>query len=96
MKMPVPLSFDWNEGNQEKNWKKHKVGYKEAEEIFLNKTLKTFPDPKHSQAEQRYLALGATNQGRKLTIIFLIRNEKIRIISARDQSRKERMKYEKN
>lgn len=93
-KLPVPVSFDWDEGNIEKNWKKHSVHYKEAEEVFLNKPLKTFQDVKHSQKEDRFVALGTTNKKRRLYITFMIREQKIRVISARDQSKKERRVYE--
>ena len=89
------MAFDWDQGNLEKNWKKHKVYLKEAEEIFFNKPLKTLEDVKHSQTEGRFVALGITNANRKLYIIFAIRSLKIRIISARDQSKKERTIYEK-
>lgn len=94
-KFPGPISFDWDESNIEKNWKKHKVHYREAEEVFSNRQLKLFEDIKHSQKENRLIALGSTNQNRLLYIIFTMRNQKIRIISARDQSKKERRLYEK-
>ena len=89
-KLPVPLVFDWDKSNIDKNWEKHRVRYKEAEEVFFNKPLRIFPDKKHLGTEKRFVAFGATNKRRKLTIIFTIRVELIRIISARDQSRKER------
>lgn len=94
-KLPVPLSFKWDRGNIEKNWRKHKVNNKEAEEIFFNKPIKIFKDVKHSQIENRFVALGGTNKKRKLYIVFTIRDRNIRIISARDQSKKERKIYEK-
>jgi uncharacterized DUF497 family protein len=94
-KLPTPLSFDWDKGNIEKNWKKHKVHFKEAEEVFLNRLLKIFPDKKHSKKEPRYVAFGITNLNRKLTIIFTLRENRIRIISARNQSKKERREYVK-
>lgn len=94
-KSPVPLAFDWDQGNIEKNWKIHKVHYKEAEEIFFNRPLKIFPDKRHSGKGKRFLALGVTYLKRRLTIIFTIRDNSIRIISARDQSKKERLIYEK-
>ena len=87
-------SFDWDEGNKDKNLK-HNVTFKEAEEVFFNKPLKIYPDVKHSLVEKRFLALGITNQGRKLAIIFTLRQEKIRVIFARAQSSKERRHYEK-
>jgi hypothetical protein len=52
------------------------------------------PDEVHSKVEARYYVLGQTNAGRRLFIVFTIRNEKIRVISARDMSKRERMIYE--
>lgn len=95
MKLPLPLSFDWDKGNIDKNWEKHKVHYKEAEEVFLNRPLMVFPDNKHSILEKRFQALGITDYKRKLSIFFTIRNKKIRIISIRNQNKKEREKYAK-
>lgn len=88
------IGFDWNEGNREKNWIKHKVDYKESEEIFFNKPLFVDKDTEHSSKEKRFEALGQTSKGRKLFVAFTIRSNKIRIISARDQDGKERKKYE--
>lgn len=95
MKLPAPISFNWDKGNLEKSWKKHKVHFKEAEEVFFNKPLKIFLDEKHSKKENRYVAFGVTNLKRKLTIIFTIRKNKIRVISTRNQSKKERKAYVK-
>lgn len=94
-KLPIPVSFDWDKGNIDKNWIKHKVHFKEAEEIFFNKPLRTFKDKRHSQKEDRFVALGETNKRRKLYIVFTFRNRKARIISARNQSKKERRLYAK-
>lgn len=87
-------TFDWDKGNIDKNWKKHKVSPKEVEEIFFNKLLILFEDTKHSNKEKRFGAFGKTNEGRLLTAVFTLRNNKIRIISARGMSRKERRNYE--
>ena len=96
MKLPVPICFEWDAGNLNKNWEKHKVSAKETEEIFLNETLKIFPDPGHSKVEERFVAYGITDEGRRLTVVFTLRAKKtIRPISARDQSKKERRQYEK-
>lgn len=88
-----PEGFDWDGANRDKNWRKHKVGFLEREQIFFNSPINFFADGSHSQKEQRFLALGKTNNGRKLTIVFTRRREKIRVISARDQNRKEGMVY---
>lgn len=92
--LPKPISFEWDKWNIDKSFKKHNVTNIEAEEIFVNKPLKTFKNKKHSQKEFRFSALGITNKKRRLYVSFTIRDNKIRIISARDQSRKERRLYE--
>lgn len=92
--LPVPISFNWDKGNIDKNWRKHKVHFKEAEEVFFSKPLKIFKDIKHSQKEDRFVALGVTNKKRSLSLVFAIRSGKIRIVSARNQSKKERRLYE--
>ncbi len=86
--------FEWDEHNLYKNERKHNVHYTEVEELFFNRPLVVGDDHKHSQSEKRYYVLGRTDAGRKLFVVFTIRNNKIRVISARDMSRKERRIYE--
>ncbi len=95
MDLPVPFSFDWDKANIDKNWDKHSVHYKEAEEIFSNNPLKLYKDKEHSEVEVRYTALGITDNKRRLYLVFTIRDNKIRVISVRDQSKKERELYGK-
>src|SRR3990170_6100552 len=85
--------FDWDEGNINKNKEKHNVEYRECEEIFSNKSLVFIEDKLHSQSENRWGALGKTNKGRQLAVYFTIRRDKIRIISARDQGKKDKLAY---
>ena len=87
--------FDWDEGNRNKNWQKHNVSASECEEVFFNLPMLLEPDPDHSQMEPRYFVLGQTDSGRYLFIAFTMRSDKIRVISARDMSRKEAEVYEK-
>jgi len=87
--------FQWDDGNKEKNWLKHKVTNSEYEQIFFNQPFIVNYDIKHSDTEQRFYALGQTDLGRKLFVVFTIRNKKIRIISARNMSKKEREIYRK-
>ena len=86
--------FEWDEGNITKNWEKHKVGHFECEEIFFNEPLIVQKDKEHSEEELRYFTLGSTNSGRLLFVVFTIRKDKIRVISARDMTGKERRRYE--
>lgn len=89
-----PVSFIRDEGNIDKNLKKHKVTNKEAEETFENKPKFIIEDVKHSLSEKRYMIWGVSNQKRKLSIFFTVRNDQVRIISARDMHKKERRSYE--
>ena len=88
------IGFDWDENNREKNWEKHGVMTSECEEVFFNLPLLLQSDPSHSQKEARYFVLGHTMVGRRLFIAFTVREDKIRVVSARDMSRKERSSYE--
>ena len=86
--------FDWNKGNLLKNWEKHGVTHLESEQVFFNEPLIVQDDEKHSQEEPRWYGLGSTDSRRLLMVVFTIRNNKIRVISARDMNRKERKVYE--
>ena len=90
--------FDWDTGNERKSAEKHSVNRFEAEQVFFNQPLLILADPKHSQDEERYHALGKTNETRLLHITFTLRSAEtlIRVISARDMHRKERNIYEQN
>ena len=96
----IPLTritgFDWDEGNARKN-EKHGVSMAEAEQVFFNAPLLLLEDLKHSGREPRFHALGQTDDRRLLHITFTLRHagEKIRVISARNMHRKERVSYEK-
>lgn len=87
--------FDWDEGNARKN-EKHGVTKPEVEQVFLNAPLLLAEDRKHSQREQRFHALGRTDNDRRLHVTFTERGKGtlIRPISARAMSRKERVVYE--
>jgi hypothetical protein len=86
--------FDWDDGNRFKNWEKQRVATVECEELFFNRPLVVADDARHSQAAPRYYALGKTNAGRRLFIAFTVRDDLIRVISAREKSRRERRIYE--
>lgn len=87
------VGFDWDEGNGEKNWERHRVSDGESEEIFFNDPLVASADLRHSQSEVRYFALGRTDAGRLLFVVFTIRKNLIRLISARDMTKKEMKRY---
>jgi uncharacterized DUF497 family protein len=91
--LPNFVGFNWDTGNRDKNKRKHEVTDGECEEIFFNTPLVILDDPKHSSTEQRFAAFGKSNAKRKLVVVFTMRAKLIRVISARDMSRREKEFY---
>jgi len=85
--------FQWDSRNSEKNLYKHKVTNSECEQVFFNQPIIVVDDTKHSEDENRLYLLGRTDQDRFLFVVFTIRKNLIRIISARDMNKKEREIY---
>ncbi len=90
------IGFEWDAGNARKSVDKHRVTQHEVEQVFLNSPLLLTPDDKHSRSERRFRALGKTDAGQPLTVIFTLRADStlIRVISARAMHRNERRDYE--
>jgi uncharacterized protein len=88
--------FEWDGGNAQKNWDRHRVTPEEAEDVFFNDPLVIRSDVRHSGQERRYYALGQTSDGRLLFAAFTIRGSLLRVISVRDMNRKERAAYAKH
>jgi len=87
--------FEWDDGNLTKNWDKHEVSEGECEQVYFRQPLIVRRDKKHSKLENRYYVLGRTDAERLLFMVFTVRNNKIRIISARDMTRAEKKRYRK-
>jgi len=85
--------FDWDPGNMNKSLLKHRVARLEAEQLFYNRPILVTADVEHSSYEERYHALGRTDAGRLLNAAFVVRRNRIRIVSIRPQSRRERLIY---
>lgn len=85
--------FEWDAANSDKNWLHHRVRQAEAEQALLNRPLLLALDLKHSQKEPRFLAFGRTDTKRQLAIVFTVRGQRVRVISARPMSRAERKVY---
>jgi uncharacterized protein len=88
------IGFDWDAGNSGKNWDKHRVSWAECEEVFFNEPLIAAPDEKHSGNEPRIYVLGQTDASRRLFVVVTIRDKLIRVISARDMSKREEKEYD--
>ncbi len=89
------IGFDWDDGNIHKNEIKHNLKWTTIEEVFFNEPLLIVEDFKHFISECRCVALGRNNFDDLITVIFTLRDNRIRVISARAMSKKERMIYEK-
>ncbi len=87
--------FEWDSGNERKSELKHAVSMPEAEQMFFNEPLLVVEDQAHSGTEPRWHALGRTDRLRLLHVTFTCRKHGtlIRVISARDMHRKERIVY---
>lgn len=88
------LVFEWDKGNKDKNFKRHKVADQECEEVFFDPNKKILRDLLHSGREERFILLGKTTMERLLFVVFTMRGDKIRIISARDLNKREKHLYE--
>jgi uncharacterized DUF497 family protein len=89
------IGFDWDDANLDKNWLLHRIAFWEAEEVFFNEPLLLREDPGHSRSEVRFFGLGQTDAGRRLFVGFTVRGNLVRVISARDMTRKEQRVYER-
>lgn len=88
------IGFDWDDGNFSKNKIKHGIDFWIIEEIFFNQPLIINFDIRHSDIEQRWFALGQTDERTLLMTVFTIRRKKIRVISARKMNKNEMKIYE--
>lgn len=96
MTNPHALQFEWDAGNSGKNKRKHDVEDWECEEAFFDPRKVILQDTLHSGQEERFVLLGKTRQARLLYVVFTVRSERVRVISARDVTkRKEINLYEK-
>ena len=90
----MELNFEWDEEKAKENFRKHKVSFEEAKTIFADPFLMTFPDPEHSNNEQRYLNIGICSKGLIFVLVHTEREGNIRIINCRKATTNERRAYE--
>ena len=90
------LIFEWDEKKASENVKKHGVSFEEAATVFGDPFSITIYDPLHSKDEDRFVILGLSNKNRLLVVVHTDRYNKIRIISARKATKRERKQYENN
>ena len=88
------MDFEWDSNKAAANERKHGISFEEAAEVFDDDLSSTVPDPDHSVGESRLVIFGRTRRGRPLVVAFADRGGRIRIISARLMTRRERQAYE--
>jgi uncharacterized protein len=94
--MPRVITFEWDRWNLQKNEIKHGVSRTEAESAFFDQDYRLFEDVRHSAPlEKRYILYGRSLENRVLMVGFTLRGSRVRIITARPASRKERGIYDK-
>lgn len=91
----MDLVFEWDEGKDRANRKKHGISFEEARSAFLDESARVISDPEHSNAEDRFVLLGLSASLRILVVCHCYREEEsvIRIISARKADREEQRQY---
>jgi len=90
------MGVTWDPNKKTANWKKHHVDFDEAATVLVDPLSTTFPDPDHSQREERCVTIGLSAQSRVLVVAHADAGERIRIISARRAMRRERGFYEED
>lgn len=88
------LIFEWDLNKAKSNKQKHGITFDEACSVFADPLSLTIYDPIHSMKEDRFVIIGMSNKNRTLTVVHADRGDKIRIISARKSTKKERKHYE--
>ncbi len=89
------LTFEWDKRKEATNIRKHGVSFHEASTVFLDSLSMTFYDPDHAEDEDRYITLGMAKNGRLIFVSHADRGDRVRIISAREASKRERNGYER-
>jgi uncharacterized protein len=86
------MDFEWDSNKEKRNILKHGI---EGATVFSDTYAWTFPDPDHSDEEERFVTIGHSIQGRIIVVSHTDRGESTRIISARPAMPRERRFYEK-
>ena len=88
------MRYEWDSEKDSHNQKKHGVAFQEAKTVFDDALFLAYEDPDHSVGESRLLILGQSDRGRLLVVAYTDRRKKVRLISAREATRRERKTYE--
>jgi len=92
----MALQFEWDPEKARSNVQKHGVTFDEASTAFRDPLSATIPDPLHSEDEDRFVLIGYSHRERLLVIVHTYRSHRIRLISARPATKRERRRHEDN
>jgi uncharacterized protein len=88
------MQFEWDAEKAAANARKHRVTFEEGETVFRDPLSLTFPDPDHWHGEHRYIEMGCSTRGRLVIDSYAEQQGRIRIITCRVATSKERRRYE--
>jgi uncharacterized DUF497 family protein len=88
--------FEWDAAKAVRNLKKHGVSFEEAVSVFADPLALIYDDPDHSTSEKRAIIVGRSTQGALLVVGFTDRSDRVRIITARTATARERRHHEEN
>lgn len=88
------MRFEWDNNKADSNALKHGITFEEAVTVFADPYLLFTEDSRHSQREEREWAIGEAENGSVVVVVFTMRGERIRIISARKATKRECQRYE--
>jgi uncharacterized DUF497 family protein len=90
----MTLEFEWDPAKAAENLTNHGVSFEEAVVVFADPLAKIVQDPDHSSEEHREIIVGHSEKQRLLLVSFTERSPRVRIISARRATKRERQDYE--
>jgi uncharacterized DUF497 family protein len=93
---PNSDELEWDENKNSLNQKNHGYSFEEGATVFDDPLAYTDNDEEHSIDEQRLKSIGVSSAGKLLRVSFTERNNKFRIFSVRNPSRRERKSYEQD
>jgi len=88
----IEMAYQWNRAKAAANLRKHGIDFADAVSVFSDDLAITIPDERFD--EERFVTIGVDVFGRVLVVVYTMRGDEIRFISARKATRQERQQYE--
>jgi uncharacterized DUF497 family protein len=91
-----PAGYEWDPRKARTNLAKHGVPFAEVATVFDDPRAQTIRDAANSQSEDRFLTIGRAGSGRLLAVAHSYRGDRIRVISARPATQRERNRHDQD